>query len=82
LCEIIERLRPVGLIVGNSCAWPITQRDLADATGLSIVHLNRTLQELRGAGLIALRERMLTVHDLVALKAACLFNPNYLHYLR
>jgi len=82
LCEVIERLRPIGLIMGNSCTWPITQRDLADATGLSIVHLNRTLQELRGAGLIVLRERMLTVHNLAALKAAGLFNPNYLHYLR
>lgn len=82
LCEIIERLRPVGLIDGNSCAFPITQMDLADATGLSAVHLNRTLQELRATGLIVLRERLLTVDDLDALKSAALFNPNYLHYLR
>lgn len=81
LCEIIERLRPVGLVVdGNSCAFPITQMDLADATGLSAVHLNRTLQELRATGLIVLRERMLTVNNLAALKNAALFNPNYLHY--
>jgi CRP-like cAMP-binding protein len=82
LCEIIERQRPVGLVEGDSCAFPITQLDLADATGLSVVHLNRTLQELRGAGLIVLRERVLTVHDLAALKTACLFNPSYLHYMR
>ncbi|MBI5260798.1 MAG: Crp/Fnr family transcriptional regulator [Bradyrhizobium sp.] len=81
LCEIIERLRPVGLVDGNSCAFPITQMDLADATGLSAVHLNRTLQELRAAGLIVLRERVLTVNDLDALKTAALFNPNYLHYV-
>lgn len=80
LCEIIERLRPVGLLEGNSCAFPITQMDLADATGLSVVHLNRTLQELRGAGLIVLRERMLTVDNLDALKDAGLFNPTYLHF--
>ncbi len=80
LCEIFERLRPVGLLEGNSCAFPITQLDLADATGLSVVHLNRTLQELRASGLIVLRERTLTVNDLDELKKAGLFNPNYLHY--
>lgn len=80
LCEIFERLRPVGMVDGNSCAFPITQMDLADATGLSVVHLNRTLQELRAAGLIVLRERMLTINDLDALKSAGLFNPVYLHH--
>ncbi|MBV8702057.1 MAG: winged helix-turn-helix domain-containing protein, partial [Bradyrhizobium sp.] len=82
LCEVFERLKLVGLVEGNSCAFPVTQMDLADASGLSIVHLNRTLQELRAAGLIILRERMLTINDLDALKDAGLFNPTYLPYLR
>lgn len=56
--------------------------DMADANGLSIVHLNRTLQELRATGLIVLRERMLTINDLDALKNVGLFNPIYLPYLR
>jgi CRP-like cAMP-binding protein len=80
LCEIVERLRPVGLLNGDSCGFPVTQMDLADATGLSVVHLNRTLQELRAAGLIVLRERILSISDLDALKSAGLFNPVYLHY--
>ena len=78
LCEIVERLRTVGLLNGDSCAFPVTQMDLADATGLSVVHLNRTLQELRAAGLIVLRERILTIGDLDALKSAGLFSPVYL----
>jgi CRP-like cAMP-binding protein len=82
LCEICERLRPVGLLDGNSCAFPVTQMDLADATGLSVVHLNRTLQELRAGDLIVLRERTLTVNDLDALKSLALFNANYLQYPR
>ena len=82
LCEIFERLRPVGLIEGNSCSFPVTQTDLADATGLSVVHLNRTLQELRSSGLILLRERTLTITDLDALKATALFSPNYLYLYR
>ncbi|WP_027551617.1 Crp/Fnr family transcriptional regulator [Bradyrhizobium sp. Cp5.3] len=81
-CEIFERLRPVGLIEGNSCIMPVTQMDLADATGLSVVHLNRTLQELRATGLIALRERTLTISDLGALKDAALYSPSYLQLYR
>jgi CRP-like cAMP-binding protein len=81
LCEIFERLRPVGLTDGKSCAFPVTQMDLADATGLSVVHLNRTLQDLRAAGLIILRDRTLTINDLDALKRAGLFNSNYLHFM-
>jgi CRP-like cAMP-binding protein len=81
LCEIVERLRPVGLWDGHACAFPVTQLDLADATGLSVVHVNRTLQELRSSGLIVLRDRTLTVSDLDALKSAAMFNPDYLHYV-
>ena len=79
ICEIFERLRPVGLLEGKSCPFPITQMDLADATGLSVVHVNRTIQELRASNLIVLRERTLTVNDLEALKNLALFSPSYLH---
>ncbi|MBR0685359.1 Crp/Fnr family transcriptional regulator [Bradyrhizobium manausense] len=82
LCEIFERLRPVGLVDGNSCSFPVTQMELADATGLSVVHLNRTIQELRATGLITLRERVLTIGDLDALKNAALFSPGYLQLYR
>jgi CRP-like cAMP-binding protein len=81
LCEVMARLRVVGLSDGRSCAFPVTQMDLADATGLSVVHVNRTLQELRSAGLIVLRDRTLAVRDPEALMDAALFNPDYLHYL-
>ncbi len=47
LCEMIFRLRAVGLSDGNSCDFPLTQVDLAAASGLTAVHVNRTLQELR-----------------------------------
>ncbi|MDD1528167.1 cyclic nucleotide-binding protein [Bradyrhizobium sp. WBOS7] len=81
-CEIFERLRPVGMIEGNSCIMPVTQTDLADATGLSVVHLNRTVQDLRASGLIVLRDRILTINDLAALKDAALFSPGYLQLYR
>jgi len=66
-------------VEGSSFAFPVTQMDMADATGLSTVHVNRTLQELRASGLITLKERNLTIHDFRALSNAALFNPNYLH---
>jgi CRP-like cAMP-binding protein len=79
LCELFLRLRAVGLTRGPSCDLPVTQAKLAEATGLTLVHLNRTLQELRAANLVVLKSRTLTIPDLEALLAAALFNPNYLH---
>ena len=47
LCELFIRLRTVGLTREDSCDFPLTQTELAEASGLSTVHVNRTLQELR-----------------------------------
>ena len=83
LCELFFRLRLAGLTEqGTSCDFPLTQADLADATGLSKVHVNRTLQELRGAGMIILKGKTLTVPSLERLMDTALFNPNYLHMER
>jgi CRP-like cAMP-binding protein len=78
-CELFERLRVVGLVKGNAFWFPVTQTDLADATGLSPVHLNRILQQLRNSGLIVLRDKTLTLHDFEMLCRAGMFNPAYLH---
>src|SRR5215204_5262999 len=55
-CELFMRLKAIGLNDGNSFQMPITQSELADATGLSTVHVNRTMQDLRASGLIKRRE--------------------------
>lgn len=77
-CELSLRLQSVGL-AEMSYEFPLTQTDLADATGLTSVHVNRTLQQLRGAGLISLAGRVLKIPDFAALQEAALFTPNYLH---
>ncbi|WP_454624469.1 Crp/Fnr family transcriptional regulator [Bradyrhizobium cenepequi] len=82
LCELFFRLRLAGLTSGDSCDLPLTQADLADASGLSKVHVNRTLQELRSANLIVLKGKTLAVPDLRRLMDAGLFNANYLHMER
>jgi CRP-like cAMP-binding protein len=79
LCELFHRLRLIGLTSGDGCDFPLTQADLADATGLSKVHVNRTLQELRSANLIVLKGRSLIMPDLRRLMEVGLFNPSYLH---
>jgi len=82
LCEIFLRLRLAGLTREESCDFPLTQSDLADATGLSKVHVNRTLQELRSAELIVLKGKSLTIPNLERLMNEGLFNANYLHMNR
>lgn len=79
ILELFLRLRTVGLTDGPTCDFPLTQNDLADATGLTAVHVNRMLQELRADGLIELERKRLFIPDLETLKVAAMFNPNYLH---
>jgi CRP-like cAMP-binding protein len=78
-CELFLRLRCVGLTNSYSFDLPVTQEQLGDATGMSTVHVNRTLQEMREEGLIVLKGRILTIPDLDALQRTALFNANYLH---
>lgn len=81
-CELFLRLESAGMTDGWSCEFPLTQTELGEATGLSAVHVNRTLQELRSAELIVLKDRVLTILDFEALQRAALFNPAYLHLER
>jgi CRP-like cAMP-binding protein len=79
LVELYLRLRAVGRADNGRCDFPLTQNDLAEATGLTAVHVNRTLQELRRDGLIELERKQLHILDLDRLKELSMFNPNYLH---
>ena len=79
LCEILLRLQAVGLSAGDSIELPLTQAEIADATGLSVVHTNRMLQALRAKGLIVLEGGSLTVRDGAAQEALAGFSPLYLH---
>lgn len=80
LLETYLRLEAAGLAADGRSDWCLTQVDLADATGLTPVHVNRTLQDLRRAGLIKLGGRSLTIPDMKALGAVALFDPDYLHF--
>jgi CRP-like cAMP-binding protein len=81
-CELLVRLKAVGLAEDYSCELPITQAEFADAIGVSTVHINRVLQEMRANGLIELSGDRLNIPDWETLKRAGDFDPTYLHLKR
>jgi CRP-like cAMP-binding protein len=78
ICELLVRQEQAGLASANGFAFALKQADVADALGLSVVHLCRTVQALRGEGLITWRNRRVTVHDRAGLEALAGFNADYL----
>jgi CRP-like cAMP-binding protein len=79
MCEMFSKMRVVGLTKGNTCPFPLTQVTIADALGLSTVHVNRSIMELRSRGLIALEKQVLTIPNWEDLQAFGGFDPLYLH---
>jgi CRP-like cAMP-binding protein len=77
-CELHVRLDLVGRTKGNSYEMPLTQRELAECLGLTVVHANRTIQELRRRGLVGLENRQLSILDRRGLEGVAEFDPAYL----
>jgi CRP-like cAMP-binding protein len=78
ICEFVQRMKAVGLSDGKTCQLPITQSDIADALGLTNVHVNRTVAELKLSGLMAWERGLLTIRDWDGLQKAGEFDPMYL----
>lgn len=81
-CELLVRLRIVGLATDTGYALPLTQADLADVTGLTSVHVNRMLKKLRDEDLLTFRGGMVTICDWERLQRVAEFDPTYLHLER
>jgi CRP-like cAMP-binding protein len=79
ICEIFLKLGAVGLTSGYTFDLPITQAEFADATGLSTVHVNRSVMQLRGNGLITWEKGKCTIENWENLKSDAGFDPAYLH---
>jgi len=79
MCELYVRMRNVDLARDHRFELPLTQEEIADALGLTPVHVNRVLQRMRSDGLISFKAGLLTIHDYKRLEGASGFNPNYLH---
>lgn len=78
LCEIGARLALVGSGDEGGFSLTMTQEDLSDCLGLSSVHVNRTLAELRNRGLATWRAGRVEIHDRAALVDLAGFDPTYL----
>jgi CRP-like cAMP-binding protein len=67
--EFYGRLQAIGMVDGDSFALPLTQDILADALGLSVVHINRTLQQVRRDRLLDMRGGQVTLRQLDLMRA-------------
>jgi CRP-like cAMP-binding protein len=80
--ELLVRFRMIGMAANNVYPFQVTQDDLADATGMTAVHLNRILQMLRRDGLIEFSGKVVKVQNPTQLKRFARFNADYLHLQR
>ncbi len=79
LCELQVRLQVVGMTNGYSYALPLTQAQLADASGLTQVHVNRTLKDLRDRGFVTVRGGIVAIGNWNAMVDVAEFSDDYLY---
>lgn len=83
LCyELLVRYRVIGEGADNMFPFPLTQRQIAEATGMTSVHVNRVLKELRERGVVEIRGKTMTVVDPKRLRQMADYEPGYLHLSR
>jgi CRP-like cAMP-binding protein len=79
LCEFAVRLEAQGLAAEYRYELPMTQEQLADAVGLTPVHVNRTLKSLEADGLITRNRRQVSFPDWQRMREVADFTQRYLH---
>lgn len=79
LCEMYMRCQAVGLVKGSSFPFPLTQIELGEACGMTSVHTNRMLQQLRRERAITVNMKQVTVLDWDRLAEIAEFDPSYLY---
>lgn len=79
LCELGRRLQAAGLATTRGYELPMTQEQLADALGLTSVHVNRMFRSLENEGLLRREKRFIVIDDWEKLRDVAGFNENYLH---
>jgi CRP-like cAMP-binding protein len=79
LSEMNARLEAAGLSDGHRFKLDLTQADLAEACGLTTVHTNRVMRQLREAGLCVFRASVVEINDRAGLERRGDFDPQYLY---
>jgi CRP-like cAMP-binding protein len=80
--ELFLRLQTVGLTQDMSFELPLTQAELGDVLGLSTVHVNRIVKQLRAEDLVTWREETVTIKDWPRLQEVAEFDPTFLNLER
>lgn len=78
-CEMRLRFGVVGMAEADTYPFPLTQTDLAECVGLTPIHVNRTLKELREQGLVQFKSGRVTILDWDGLQEVAEFDPSYLY---
>jgi CRP-like cAMP-binding protein len=79
IVELRERLRAMGKVMGNSFDMPLTQEQIGEALGITAVHANRVIKQLRNDGIVDLTRGRVTVFDERRLVELAEFDNRYLH---
>jgi CRP-like cAMP-binding protein len=79
VCEMFTRMRAVGLANESSFSFPVTQADVADSLGISLVHAHRVIKKLKEDGLLRLERGVVEVNDWGRLCEFAEFDPTFLH---
>ncbi|RZM17771.1 MAG: helix-turn-helix domain-containing protein, partial [Sphingomonas sp.] len=79
ICELHQRSTDIGLADGETFPFWMAQIDIADATGMTPVHVNRVVAQLRNEHLATITRKSVTIHDPARLKTVANFDPSYLH---
>lgn len=79
LCEYVTRMKAIGLSDGMTCGLPLNQPEMGDVLGLSTVHTNKKLRELKRERLVEVRANLIRILDWEGLCQRADFDPNYLH---
>ncbi len=82
ICELFVRLRGVGRVVDWSFHFPLSQTEMADVLGLSVVHMNRVIQSLRRENLISWTHHTISILDWDRLQQVAEFDPTYLSMMK
>lgn len=79
ICELHARLQIVGVAEGPRFALPLNQTEFGECLGLTVVHTNRVLRELRERGLVRFSRGQVAIENLEELRAVAEFDPSYLY---
>ena len=78
-CELEARLDIIGMVQGGSYALPLSQVDLAECLGITSVHVNRVLRQLRDRNILEFSRKRVTIRDRAHLREIAEFDIGYLY---